>query len=328
MSAPPLPAVLIRADGGEEIGGGHMARAKIVSDALMADGCLVHLLTKDNPWTRAIRDRYHCKVHFLRPAENESLVVLQTARRMGARLIILDVRDTSAEYVRYLQESGAPVITIDDEGRGADMADATFRAGTTTRREKNYYRGPSFAILSPAIAGLRAKSTAPGQVRAVAIFLGTFDPMNFGKSIPEVIDHFPQITFQWFTGSDVAPKSNLQKIPPHQDVFFRTLIDSDLALVSGGVTLFETAALGRPAIVLPQNDPERRQTELFTAAGAVEMISSPGADRIIQAIESLAAAPGRLARMRERGMELVDGRGLDRFREVVRRVLARASIHA
>lgn len=320
------PVVLIRADGGPGIGGGHIVRAIVLSEALAADGCDVHLLTKDNGWIRAAAGRFRCKVHFLRAADNESLIVVQTARRLGARLILMDVQDTSAEYVRYLQESGAAVITIDDRGRGAELADATFMAGAAARREKNYYYGPAYAILAPRILELRKTAAAPEQIRTAVIFLGTFDPRHHAKLVPALADRFPAVSFRWFSSEAGMNRPNLQVIQSAQDVFLDHLSNADLAVVSGGVSMFEAAALGRPAIILPQARHESDQAAVFAAAGAALLPESPSVEHTAHAVESLLAAPQKLHEMHSQGMALVDGRGLERVRDVVRRLLR--PIHA
>lgn len=328
MTAAPTPAVILRADGGPTIGGGHIARAKIISDALLSDGFDVHLLTKDTDWMREAKGRFACKIHFLRKTDNESLIVFQAAKKLDARLTILDVQDNSPEYVRYLQETGAPVVTIDDLGRGADAADATFRGGTAFRREKNYYYGMPYAILSPKILELRRQSAAPAGVRSAVVFLGTFDPRGHAKWILALAERFPQISFQWFTSDAQPPKPNLQPTRPSQDVFLENLATADIAIIAGGVTLFEAAALGRPAIVLPQAPHEEDQAELFSAAGSAIVLPAPTAEDIAGTVSSLVQSPRRLSGMSARGMECVDGRGLDRFREVVRNLTARVKSHA
>lgn len=315
------PSVIIRADGGESIGGGHIVRAKIIAAALKSAGMEPHLLAKENDWTRESLADAAWPVHYLRKTDNESIIVLQTARRCAARLVILDVRDTSAEYVRYLKESGAAVITIDDPGRGAELADATFRAGVTPRREKNFYYGPAYAILSPRILDLREKARPPSQLRDVVCFFGTFDPKNHGRLISSLAESFPKIGFHWFTKGTMLARPNVQIFAPDQEKFLEKLMSADLAIISGGVTLFEAAAVGRPAIVLPEAPHEMDQGELLASGGAVLLLEHPTGKNLEQVFAELARNPGRLGVFHAKSMEMVDGRGLERFLRVVRSLL-------
>lgn len=320
--------VIIRADGGPNIGGGHIVRAKTIAEELTAEGCGVCLMVKDDDWSRGALDGVKAKKHFLKKTDNESLIVLQTARRLGAGLVILDVRDTSPEYVRYLQESGAAVVTIDDAGRGADAADATFWGGVKDRREKNYYYGPAYTIVPPNLLEMRKKSLPPSAVRAVVCFLGTFDPRNHGKNVPALAEEFPQVSFFWFCSGDRMQKGNLQVMHLSRDLFFEKLLSADLALISGGITLFEAAALGRPAMVFPQADHETAHAELFAAAGAAVLVPASTAKEVSETFRSFVNGPQSLRAMHAAGLNFVDGRGMERFKEVVLRLLARKPAHA
>ncbi|OGH56776.1 MAG: hypothetical protein A3G34_14780 [Candidatus Lindowbacteria bacterium RIFCSPLOWO2_12_FULL_62_27] len=321
-------AVLLRADGGPGIGGGHVMRARTLSDALLDEGFDVHLFSKDNAWIRSVQPMFRCRVRLLKAADNESLILFQSARRLGARLIVLDVQSTSPEYVKYLQGSGATVITIDDPGLGADAADATFRAGHKLRRENNYYYGFPYAILPPALLKLRDGSREPEAVRSAVIFLGTFDARGYGRWIPDIAGRFPQIAFSWFTDSAAAPHANLQILGLSQNLFWEKLAAADLAIISGGVTLYETTTLGRPAVVLPQAPHETEQAKFFADAGAVCLVDPPSFEQLAGVLSALAGAKDRLAAMHDRSMELADGRGLERFLEAVRRLLSRSTIAA
>ncbi len=312
-------AVILRADGGPAIGGGHMRRARVLIEALLRLGYRVIFLTKDTDWVRGLREEFPCDLHYLRPDDNESLIVSRTAARVGAQLIILDVLDTSEEYVRYLKETGAKVLTIDDLGRGAGAADATFKGGAKPRREGPYHHGPEYAILSPEVLALREGSLPPaaGPKRAV-VFLGTFDQRRHGRVVLEVVDRFPAISFDWFTSDAHPTRSNLRIFRADQKPFLAALAAADLAILSGGVTLFEAAALGRPAIVLPQGSHEPAQAQLFVDAGAALLAPAPKVDDVTGLLSRLSTESGTLAKMHHCGKRFIDGRGLERFLECVR----------
>lgn len=324
------PSVIIRADGGPSIGGGHVARAKIIASALQAGGCQVHIISKENDWTKSVMADVECKVVFLRTSDNESLILSQAIKRLRAGLVIMDVQDTSPEYIRCLKETGVAVMTIDDDGRGAELADAAFRAGVKASKQppvRDYF-GLPYAILSPKIAELRERSISPapgGKIDTVVCFFGTFDPKGHWKYIRGLADHFPKFSFKWFTLSSQPPHSNLEVRRLSGGDFFEAMLKADLALISGGVTLFETMALGRPAVVLPQAEHENDQAEIFSSEGAAVLVPAPNLDLLVSLLDALNQTPERLRLMHDKGMSLIDGRGLERFVNVAHRLLNMAS---
>lgn len=237
---------------------------------------------------------------------------------MNGRLIILDVQDTSAEYVRYLQEDGTPVITIDDPGRGADVADATFFAGRKPRAGKNYYYGIQYAILSPEVLTARQNGRAGGRLESIVCFFGTFDPRGVSRIVPEISEALPAVSFRWFTLQPEPARPNLQIFGLSQKNFFDQLASSGLALISGGVTIFEAAAVGCPSIVFPQVPHEADHARLFSELGAAVFIDPPDTARVIREIENFRANPERLKQMSDAAIRAIDGKGLDRFIEVAK----------
>ena len=98
------------------------------------------------------------------------------------------------------------------------------------------------------------------------------------------------------------------------------MLEADLVLCSGGMTVYEIAALGTPGLVLAQNAREDARMRAFARHGTIEYLGL-GAD--VPVAELGAAALGLLqdaARRREmsaRGQALVDGLGALRAAEVV-----------
>lgn len=85
---------------------------------------------------------------------------------------------------------------------------------------------------------------------------------------------------------------------------------SDLALVAFGVTAYELAALGVPALYLPASEDHLRSASVFVAAGAGELLplaATPA--QIATAVALLLQDAPRRRAMSEAGPRLLDGRG-------------------
>jgi len=108
------------------------------------------------------------------------------------------------------------------------------------------------------------------------------------------------------------------------------MLDADVVLSSGGMSVYEIAALGTPGIVLGQNLREDQRMREFAKRGTIEYLGL-GTDvdetAIEAAVRSLLEQTSRRREMSARGRKLVDGLGAQRTAEVIldRRQRDRAS---
>jgi spore coat polysaccharide biosynthesis protein SpsF len=98
------------------------------------------------------------------------------------------------------------------------------------------------------------------------------------------------------------------------------MLDADLMVGSGGMSVYEIAALGTPGVVLAQNEREDKRMADFARKGTVRYLGlgpDVAEDAILAAVlELLGDAPLRRA-MSARGRDLVDGAGAARAAEAV-----------
>ena len=98
------------------------------------------------------------------------------------------------------------------------------------------------------------------------------------------------------------------------------MLEADVVVGSGGMSVYEIAALGTPGIVLAQNAREERRMREFARHGTVEYLglgTEVEEDQLASAVESLLAEAARRREMSARGRALVDGLGASRAAEAV-----------
>lgn len=97
---------------------------------------------------------------------------------------------------------------------------------------------------------------------------------------------------------------------------------SDLAIGAAGSTSWERCCLGLPTLMLVLADNQRLVASGLQAAGAVSLL--PGTENIARALpralDTLISTPGTLAGMSDRAAALVDGAGVERVVEVIKRI--------
>jgi spore coat polysaccharide biosynthesis predicted glycosyltransferase SpsG len=98
------------------------------------------------------------------------------------------------------------------------------------------------------------------------------------------------------------------------------MVKADLAITTGGNTVFEFAALGTPAITLCVRRRQDGNAEYFQQLGAVRNLrlgdAVTEADLAVE-IVTLAADRAKRQAMSEAGRRAVDGRGLERVVDAV-----------
>jgi spore coat polysaccharide biosynthesis predicted glycosyltransferase SpsG len=98
------------------------------------------------------------------------------------------------------------------------------------------------------------------------------------------------------------------------------MLEADLMVGSGGMSVYEIAALGTPGVVLAQNEREDKRMRDFARHGTVRYLGlgpDVGEESLRAAVEELLRdAPQRRA-MSARGPRLVDGEGAARAAEAV-----------
>jgi spore coat polysaccharide biosynthesis protein SpsF len=98
------------------------------------------------------------------------------------------------------------------------------------------------------------------------------------------------------------------------------MVNSDLALVSFGTTVYELAAAGLPAIALSITEDHARSAEVFAQLGSLMhlgLFSNVTAAQIQSAVRELLNGQQLRLGMAQRGQAQVDGKGAERVAKLL-----------
>ena len=104
-----------------------------------------------------------------------------------------------------------------------------------------------------------------------------------------------------------------------------TMLGADLAVASFGVTAYELAATGTPAVYMCLTDDHARSATFFETHGAainLGMYSGAQGPRLCQAVAALVADAERRRAMGRAARALIDGRGVVRVADRILAALA------
>jgi spore coat polysaccharide biosynthesis predicted glycosyltransferase SpsG len=104
----------------------------------------------------------------------------------------------------------------------------------------------------------------------------------------------------------------------------------DVAVVGGGVSLYEAGARGVAAVAVPVVVPQRPTVRGFVTAGAAlgDASTAPDAERVARDVVRLLRQPALRTALAGQGRKLVDGRGAGRVAEAIRRLRRRQASKA
>jgi UDP-2,4-diacetamido-2,4,6-trideoxy-beta-L-altropyranose hydrolase len=194
--------------------------------------------------------------------------------------------------------------------------------------------GPEFALLKPIYAQRRAEqSVRSGKIERVLIYFGSgADPMNLtGMALrafqaPEL----KKIELDIVVGSSYARKAELEaaaanrggthvhtQLPDLSELMAR----ADLAIGAGGATTWERSCLGLPSIVISIADNQRPGCEALAGGDLIQYLGHVGdvsSEVIREQVSGLVGKPERLSELSEKGMKLVDGKGVGNVVEALK----------
>lgn len=342
--------MLYRADGGHPVGMGHIMRALRVTRKLaeILDIQVLLVSRKNEAVTRVIakEDLPYLEVHWLDPVENSILPVLgaeeflDNAREYKPDVIIVDALDTPEQGMSNIAALGTKLVVQDDRGPGRVFADLIINFlvkehdPTALKHGARLLQGPDYAPLAPEYetAHEKRRKTEPETARGVTVTMGGADAAGLAvkagralinvKSLHEVRFNvgpaFPHMKELEEVVAQAPWRSNiLVNVPSLLPVF----LDSDIAVVAGGITMHEVACCGVPSIAVCQPiDHQLMVADMLEKAGAMINMGygvEADVDDIAKTVDSLASDQKKRQNMAKSGPKVVDGKGTMRVAEAI-----------
>lgn len=304
--------VVFRVAAGPRLGFGHLARCRALAAAL---GVAPRVSIRGSLATRRAAARMGLRVV---PGGRRAL------DRMRPQLVVVDDPSPrhAAAWVRAARQRGSCVAAIHDAGIGRVEADLAIDGSVLAlgTRGPVDLAGPRFAVIDPRIAALCPRRRRAGT-EAICVAVG--GGAHVFSLVPPVVAELARIA----PGADirVAPgftaRGRRPALPSGRWMtpggLPRALASAHLAVVAGGLTVYEACALGVPAVAVSVVPAQRPTIEALARRGVVidgGALDRAGAARHVGArVAALLAAPAERRRLSVSGRRLVDGRGAARI---------------
>lgn len=250
---------------------------------------------------------------------------------------VLIVDDPIAEDARRWMQAaravGALVVSIHDLGIGCLDADLVIDGSITKNaRARNgmTLAGPRYAVLDPALLDSRdgrvqSNAQDEGDAYSVLVALGGGPRAEMANDIAEaIVQANPQARVRIAGGFNGLPRGEAERIAwigPSRNLHLE-MAKASIAVVGGGVSLYEACAHGVPAVGVPVVAAQRPTVAAFVQRGVARGIVRGRVTPEVVANECAelltdAAMRRHLARL---GRRLIDGRGAFRAAEAVSRL--------
>jgi UDP-2,4-diacetamido-2,4,6-trideoxy-beta-L-altropyranose hydrolase len=319
--------VVIGADGGPDIGYGHLVRTGALAEKLLSRG---HEVTYATTTPRYVGEVCPGGVDTVeldsRTAPDELAAVVQR----GVDVTVLDSYEADAEYQQRVRRE-TPLVVVADDTRHAVCADVLVNGNLyadsleydVVGSEPTWCLGPEYVLLREEIQtlageGLVCRETAE---RAVVTFGGS-DVANLTPAAVRAFDGLP-VAVTAVLGPGVSDDSSVRAAASDVDVsvsvlrdppdFAGVLHDADFAVSACGSTTYELLALGTPMVCTPVVENQKRIATALSERDLAKVVDAESFRvEVHRAVRQYARnATPRCERAR-RGQNLVDGRGAER----------------
>ncbi|MBM4133148.1 MAG: hypothetical protein FJ245_05195 [Nitrospira sp.] len=253
-------------------------------------------------------------------------------------VIVVNKLRNDPSYLRRIRDCCGLLVTMDDDGDGASCADLAI----------NVLYPVAGAVMDPEYIALREEFQAlhrlprpvNPRVEALLVTQGGSDTYGFTPKIVRSLTHLrarPHVTV--VLGPAFRHDENLREaaagcpvpltIVRNAPNMGALMVRADLAITAGGLTLFELACAGTPAVVVCGERFEVGTAHRLAQAGAAVNLGFGGdvhEPQIAQAVDALAADPARREALSLRGRALVDGCGSSRVAALIKERWARLGV--
>jgi spore coat polysaccharide biosynthesis predicted glycosyltransferase SpsG/2-C-methyl-D-erythritol 4-phosphate cytidylyltransferase len=329
------PRVLFRADGSSSVGMGHVFRSLAIAEALrgLSRADIAFLMSADHTEGLVTVSRAGYAVRVVGDRKEETY--LDHIRDFAPAILINDLPVVERSYLTALSHLGATTVnlvdTIDDLETTEHYAQVIVSVMNQAHETpEGFYGGPAYAILREHFRG-REKEVRDTP-RLVLLSFGGSDPQGLTlKAARALQDLDPAVelvavagpAFSFRREFDALSAALPRRVPLINEAgghIAELMLEADVMVGSGGMSVYEIAALGTPGIILGQNAREDGRMRDFAGHGTVEYLGlGTEVDETVlsSAVRALLADPERRRAMSARGRALVDGFGAMRAAEVV-----------
>lgn len=244
-----------------ERGMGHLYRALALCETLLEREIPFRVFINRNEASQAILEQRGIPFDLVELDPAKSGWQSRAISRYGIHLWIDDRLNTDVRHSTLVKDRGIPLVTFDDRGDGAAMAELNIVALSFDAAEslpgRKVLRGPGYLILNREIAEYRHARTGMGSI---VVTLGGSDTYGATVKVVQILKS-AGLGATVIVGPAFKHMTELSQVLDDHFVLKRnvpSLMEEfshhALAITGGGITPFEANAAGLPCIIIANED--------------------------------------------------------------------------
>jgi UDP-2,4-diacetamido-2,4,6-trideoxy-beta-L-altropyranose hydrolase len=262
--------------------------------------------------------------------ETDLSVAVAAVRASGPDTVVVDSYLATPDFFRALRAATGQVVAVDDladrslpvdvvVNGGIGAADLGYESG----EGRLLLLGPPYAMIDAGYADAPARRHHDRIERVLVTLGGSLQPHALESAVAAVDTTLEDVVVDVVAGPYTGPTAALEgtvRRPGNRAAVHgyvpdlrRLMLQADLAISAGGMTLYELAATATPTIMVLTVANQGPNVRGFEQAGAALLAGAADRDETRPALEGrlreLARDPGRRAALATCGRRLVDGQG-------------------
>lgn len=333
--------IAVRADGGSNIGMGHIQRCLALSGQLRKNGAkIVFVSKKDETIEKKIKEEGF-EVIALKTnigLEEDLKDTINTIEARRTDVVITDSYAIDEGYLTEIKKIVPLLVSIDDLAEIFFPSDIVINQNIYAKNlnyrsltgKTEFLLGPKYTLLREEFSNL-GKRKINEKVKNVLITLGGSDFFNLTPKILKLLDGISQdfeitVVIGPFFKNIVEIERTTKEINKKVELVYNShkmnkiMLASDLAVTGGGITLHELAVTGTPALAFCLADNQLRNIKGMAETGTLINMgwgNNWGEERFYKKINELIDNHVLRRRVSKLGQELVDGKGSQRVSAVI-----------
>ncbi|MDA3862374.1 MAG: glycosyltransferase [Deltaproteobacteria bacterium] len=255
--------IMFRVEGYSKIGLGHIYRCLSLFFKLIDHDVFFVLSSKSDLGIAKIKQN-----HIPYEVITDNSQVTELIRQRNVDIVVNDILDTDADYIKQILSTGVRVVNFEDLGSGANLAHAVINDLYEKQKDgDHYYWGSKYYCIRDEFL-LANHYKFKKKPKEILVLFGGTDPADLTMKLLNVVNEMKlkDLHFTFIVGMGYGNVSKLKNIVKKnklnveiiQSVKFMTryMEKADLAISSQGRTMLELASMAVPTILLAQNKRE------------------------------------------------------------------------
>jgi len=317
--------------GGKDVGLGHVRRSLAIAKGIKMDsvGDVIFALIGDETTLKLIED---AGFSVLKGKKFEGIV-----KELKPRIVIIDIKDDFSKEIKFLSDKNITTVLIDNATDARLFSDFVIypvahfidNLSWDGFKGKKLIGAEYFPLDESFLKCNRRMIREKKSDFTILISIGGADPMGLTLKITNALRRMSE---RFKATVVVAPcfqfKEELCKIPDSRFSIKDGMVDmadfmaeADIAITAFGITLYELAYMGVPAVIVSNYRDDEKDINAFVKFGtskAVGFYQDVDDEMIRKTVRKLMKDKKLLEEMSQKGMALVDGGGVGRICKLLR----------